>query len=416
MLISFFGFYPQSLSSLGELPLDVLYPICSFLPDEDLYHLLFTSKNINSVVLNHIRLNLDVNRYVFGCISSGHTASVRNLLKFQKVALIKDLWLLLACYKDHLDLVKVLCRDPTIDPMGVGRDISITDACKRGQDNVVRILLENTAVDPSMDNNKLIMISSSNNFSKMVGLLLRDSRVNPSDQQNRALISASASANGHTDVVKLLLEDPRVNPSDQQNRALISASANGHTDVVRLLLLTSERSEELEGRLGVNPLDQGQSGRCANSCSFPKSRSNSLNLHRPLHPNVYDESLHLSMDREYSDSDMDHKSLHLSVTHGYPSITHEHPNMDHKSLHPNMDHKSLHPNMTRGYPSMTREYPEPNMYHKDLHLSVTHEHLHPNMYCKPPRRSTLQSDISTTDTLDVYNRILRCASAKGYMG
>jgi ankyrin repeat protein len=40
---------------------------------------------------------------------------------------------------------------------------------------------------------------------------------------------------GFTDAVKLLLSDDRVDPSSQDNLALISASKNGHSEIVKLL-------------------------------------------------------------------------------------------------------------------------------------------------------------------------------------
>jgi hypothetical protein len=45
-----------------------------------------------------------------------------------------------------------------------------------------------------------------------------------------------ASEKGHTDVVKLLLADSRVDPTADDNYAIKKASEKGHTDVVKLLL------------------------------------------------------------------------------------------------------------------------------------------------------------------------------------
>ncbi len=51
--------------------------------------------------------------------------------------------------------------------------------------------------------------------------------------RKKALIASSK--NGHLEVVKLLLADDRVNPSVNNNEAIIIASENGHSDVVKLL-------------------------------------------------------------------------------------------------------------------------------------------------------------------------------------
>ncbi len=65
--------------------------------------------------------------------------------------------------------------------------------------------------------------------------LLKDSRVDPSANNNKTI--RSAAKNGHTGVVRLLLQDPRVDPSANNNKAMRRACQNGHTEIVRLLLL-----------------------------------------------------------------------------------------------------------------------------------------------------------------------------------
>ena len=68
---------------------------------------------------------------------------------------------------------------------------------------------------------------------KNVKLLLNDSMVDPSAADNYAI--RWASYKGQLDVVKLLLNDPRVDPSDSNNQAIRVASDQGHIDVVKLL-------------------------------------------------------------------------------------------------------------------------------------------------------------------------------------
>jgi Ankyrin repeats (many copies) len=53
--------------------------------------------------------------------------------------------------------------------------------------------------------------ASEDGQTKMVGLLLSDSRVDPSAENNHAI--RKASERGHVEVVRLLLSDPRVDPS-----------------------------------------------------------------------------------------------------------------------------------------------------------------------------------------------------------
>ena len=49
----------------------------------------------------------------------------------------------------------------------------------------------------------------------------------------------SASIGGYTDIVRLLLADSRVDPSDYDNEAILCACRCGHVNVVRVLLADS---------------------------------------------------------------------------------------------------------------------------------------------------------------------------------
>ena len=68
---------------------------------------------------------------------------------------------------------------------------------------------------------------------KNVKLLLNHPKVNPADNDNWAIISASME--GHYDIVKLLLNDNRVNPADYNNLSIIYSSIEDHYDIVNLL-------------------------------------------------------------------------------------------------------------------------------------------------------------------------------------
>lgn len=69
---------------------------------------------------------------------------------------------------------------------------------------------------------------------RRVKLLLADSRVDPTADNNLAI--QVASENGNAEVVKLLLADSRVDPTVDNNFAIRIASEHGHTEVVKLLL------------------------------------------------------------------------------------------------------------------------------------------------------------------------------------
>jgi DNA-binding protein YbaB len=52
--------------------------------------------------------------------------------------------------------------------------------------------------------------------------------------------------NGHTEVVKLLLSDSRVDPSAEDNEALIETAEQGHVEIVKLLLSNSRLEVSVE--------------------------------------------------------------------------------------------------------------------------------------------------------------------------
>ena len=67
---------------------------------------------------------------------------------------------------------------------------TIQRAAQCGNDTLVRELLKNPEIDPSIDDNFAIRIASENGHYKVVENLLQDPRVNPSVNRNNAIITA----------------------------------------------------------------------------------------------------------------------------------------------------------------------------------------------------------------------------------
>ena len=101
---------------------------------------------------------------------------------------------------------------------------SLCYASMNGHLEVVRVLLKDSRVDPSADNNQAIQFASENGHLEVVRELLKDSRVDPSANNNYAI--QDASENGHLEVVRELLKDSRVDPSADNNWAIREASAS----------------------------------------------------------------------------------------------------------------------------------------------------------------------------------------------
>jgi hypothetical protein len=107
-------------------------------------------------------------------------------------------------------------------------------AARYGYTDVVRMLLANTSIDPSMDRQEAIRLASIARHTDVVQSLLTHPLVDPSAEHQEAF--SEACGLGHTEIVRLLLKDQRVDPSKYQQRALCWAARGGHIEVVQLLL------------------------------------------------------------------------------------------------------------------------------------------------------------------------------------
>ena len=112
-----------------------------------------------------------------------------------------------------------------------------------------KLLLSDSRVNPSAQNNLAVRVASMYGHFEIVKLLLADDRVNPSAQNNQAFIDASG--NGHLETVKLLLKDARVDPSAVENLAVRVASHNGHLDIVKLLLSDSRVDQSAQNNTAL---------------------------------------------------------------------------------------------------------------------------------------------------------------------
>lgn len=116
----------------------------------------------------------------------------------------------------------------------IEHQIWIKKACLDGRIEIVKKLLKNPYVDPSIDDNYPIIYSSLRGYDKIIVELLKDSRVNPAAQNNFAI--QGASANAHMEVVSVLLKDSRVDPSANGNYAIRIATVYNNISVKEELL------------------------------------------------------------------------------------------------------------------------------------------------------------------------------------
>lgn len=152
----------------------------------------------------------------------------------------------------NLAIIKLLLSDPMVDPSANGNEcliwsylnnrtdiieliegrpgvsvdfnLVLTYAARFGNLKLVKTIVDQRGVDPSVfDNESLIIICKENHFD-VASYLLDDPRVDPSARDNEAFVVCST--NKHYNIALRLLKDPRVNPADRQNEALFQALTN----------------------------------------------------------------------------------------------------------------------------------------------------------------------------------------------
>lgn len=78
-----------------------------------------------------------------------------------------------ACEKGRLDIVKVMLKDPRLDP-STHRNYPLQLACTNGHVHVVKLLLQYQRVDPSADRSYALGIAHKYGYCKIVDLLLNN--------------------------------------------------------------------------------------------------------------------------------------------------------------------------------------------------------------------------------------------------
>ncbi len=155
----------------------------------------------------------------------------------EKVKLISNLYkishneaILVAIKNKHIEIVRFLLKNP----LTYNSDMIIISASEKGYTDLIKILLENPKINPSILNNYPIRCASLYGHIEVVKLLLTDPRVDPSEHNlmcdngvkyyineymytiiyDNAIINASMIK--RMDILKLLLKDYRIDISDKK--------------------------------------------------------------------------------------------------------------------------------------------------------------------------------------------------------
>ena len=177
--------------------------------------------------------------------------------------------LMWAAKRGEEEVVKLLLEQEDINPNQEDtryRHTALAWAAKCGQEGVVKILLKRKDVNPDHEHSKTpLFLAAMAGHEGVVKLLLEREDVNPNraTRYNSTPLSIAA-REGNEGVVKVLLEREDVNP-DQGGTAigetpLLCAAGHGHEGVVKMLLEREEVNLNHEDHFGGTPLSSAAWG------------------------------------------------------------------------------------------------------------------------------------------------------------
>jgi ankyrin repeat protein len=147
----------------------------------------------------------------------------------------------------RVDIVKILLEDGRVDPSVIDNrgNSALHTACENeiGNTEIVRLLLEDARTNPMAQNffqQNALMIACQYKLIEIIKILLEDGRTDPSVGTNWGQTPLHVLCNGSSLIgVKILLEDPRVDPFKKNNNGstpLSLACGNHQVKTVKYLL------------------------------------------------------------------------------------------------------------------------------------------------------------------------------------
>lgn len=213
-------------------------------------------KQIRDVVSQNVSVKLTLK----DAIRNNDVEAAEIILPYVDILDQGNTFLFNVIYQNRIEIVRLLFDDR----INVAISDALISALNYGYTEMAKLLLNDNRIDPSLQSNKALGISSANGYYEIVHLLLQNDRLNLADGDGNAILMASsnghvsivnlllkhpqikedcltnclsvASIMGHTDIVKILLEDGRANAAEHNNAAIIKASQYGHSDIVKMLL------------------------------------------------------------------------------------------------------------------------------------------------------------------------------------
>ncbi|KAI9353783.1 ankyrin repeat-containing domain protein [Obelidium mucronatum] len=181
---------------------------------------------------------------LISAVEMGNTRIVEALLKTERVnpSIQGNKAIRIACCEGFIDIVRLLLLEPSVNPTAMDCQ-ALVSACRFGRTEIVEILLDWTGpdswndnkCDPAAQDQACVIYAAQHGHDRILRLLLNQSSVNPSVKNNLPLFEACS--NGHLEVVQLLSSRNLKLEHNVLVRCIEMASKNGHPQILEYLSL-----------------------------------------------------------------------------------------------------------------------------------------------------------------------------------
>jgi len=144
--------------------------------------------------------------------------------------------LAIACRTNNEPMIGLLLKDVRIN-YGTHDNALLRWACLNRRVDYMRMLMNKLSVNLDFDNNWLLHTALTLGFTEIVDMLIHDGRVRSGSRNSEVL--RIACRRGYTSIVRYLLELADVHPDDCENDAILFAAGSGHYEIVQMLLSKS---------------------------------------------------------------------------------------------------------------------------------------------------------------------------------
>jgi len=170
------------------------------------------------ILLTNPKIEVSPNSLVYKAVKMGLEDEIIALIKSKKLDPGKKQSVLLVWSVGfgRGKLVDALLKDKRVKPENEKESVTeaLAIAIARGNNDLVKKLINDPRIDPSADFNRPVKVASQFGNIEMVEILLKDKRVDASTEDvsnnNDNFAIKSAAENGHNEIVAMLVKDPKV--------------------------------------------------------------------------------------------------------------------------------------------------------------------------------------------------------------